>query len=499
MKAVGHLHLPLRVAGLAALVDEQAHDGGAVVARQGEDAVHSAARFLPVLEVGRVEDAASADAHEAGLHHLGFGGVEDEGGTGLGGEARGDLGHVVPTIPPDVVHAHVEDVGALADLFGGHAQARVPVAAQHRVAEGPRAVGVRTLADDEERIVLGESDRGIEGRDARFVDGSANGGDGVAHRLDHRAQVLGSGAAAPADDGDAQLGHVAQVVLGELGRSEVVVGASVDDARQSRIGQDADRNEGVLAEPAKVLLHLGGSGGAVDADDVGSHRGDGRVRGADLGAHEHATGRLHGDLNLDGNLPARRGHRGATGLHGGLHLQQVHARLDEEQIDPALEESLGLLDVGLAQFGESDVAEARELRTRSDAARHPAGTSIALLVLVRHAACDRGRRDVELSGALRDSVFGEHSGETAETRGLHGVDAGIEECPVHGLDDVGTGGAEHLVAALEGGPAEVVRSEIEVLHEGAESPVEDDDPFADGFGEGLACHGVTTLQSGKRE
>ena len=42
--AVGDLHLPLDVAGLAALVDEQADHGGPVVAGEREHAVHPAAR-----------------------------------------------------------------------------------------------------------------------------------------------------------------------------------------------------------------------------------------------------------------------------------------------------------------------------------------------------------------------------------------------------------------------------------------------------------------------
>ena len=43
-----------------------------------EDPVEAGARGLAVLEVGRVEDGPAADPLQAGLHHLGLGGVEHQ-------------------------------------------------------------------------------------------------------------------------------------------------------------------------------------------------------------------------------------------------------------------------------------------------------------------------------------------------------------------------------------------------------------------------------------
>ena len=81
--AVGDLHLPLDVAGLTALVDQQADDGRAVVAGERHDAVEAAARQLAVLEVGRVEDRPAADVLEAGLHHRRLRRVHHERHAGL--------------------------------------------------------------------------------------------------------------------------------------------------------------------------------------------------------------------------------------------------------------------------------------------------------------------------------------------------------------------------------------------------------------------------------
>ena len=487
------LHLPLHVTGLAAFVDEKTDDRRAVVTRKTEHAVEACARSFAVLEVGGVQDAAPAGELQARLHHLGLGGVENQRHTGLRGEPRCDLVHVERAVTPHVVHAHVEHVRPLADLVGGHLQARVPVGAQHGLAERLRAHGVRALADDEERVLLLDGDGGVERRDARFGDGRALLRCDAADCLHNGAQMLRRGAAAPADDADAEVGHVMTVELGQLLGREVVVGLAIHHARQARVRQHADGDLGVLAEVTQVFLHLGRPGGAVDADGIGLHGHECRVRSADLGPHQHATRGLHGDLHLDGDVPTGGLHCATAGLHRCLYLQQVHARLDEEQVAATVDQSARLLLVGIAQFGEGDVAERGQLGARPDGTRHVAGSSVLRLVLVRHAACDGGGGHVQFVCLLGDVVLGENGGETAEAGGLDGIHAGIQEGAVHRLDHVGTCEGEHLVAALERRSAEVVRTQVESLHERAERPVENDDPFADCFCVRLACHDPTTL------
>ena len=67
--AVGDLHLPLDVAGLAALVDQQADHCRAVLTGQRHHLVEAAAGELAVLEVGRVEDRPTADVLQPGFQH----------------------------------------------------------------------------------------------------------------------------------------------------------------------------------------------------------------------------------------------------------------------------------------------------------------------------------------------------------------------------------------------------------------------------------------------
>ena len=316
------------------------------------------------------------------------------------------------------------------------------------------------------------------------------------HRLDDLAQVLGGGAAAAADDRHPELGDVTTVVVGELLGREVVAGAPVDDARQAGVREHADRKRRVLAQVPQVLLHLGRSGGAVDAEHVGSHRRHGDQGGADLAADEHPAGGLDRDLDLHRDGAAEVVHRAATPEHRRLHLQQVHARLDDEQVDAALEQPVRLFVVRVAQFGEADVAEARQLRAGPDRPGDVAGAAVGGEA-VGDLSGDAGRGDVELVGPLADVVLGEHGGEGAEAGRLDGVDPGGEERFVHAGDDVGPGEAEHLVAALEGEPTEVVGTEVERLDVGAEGAVEHDDPLAHRVQVGLLRHRTAEATVGR--
>ena len=96
----------------------------------------------------------------------------------------------------------------------------------------------------------------------------------------------------------------------------------------------------MLREVAEVLGHLGRTGRAVHADDVGPHRLERGERGADLGADEHAARRLDRDLHHDREraTPARA-HRGARTVDRGLRLQQVVDGLDEQHVDAAGDEA----------------------------------------------------------------------------------------------------------------------------------------------------------------
>jgi hypothetical protein len=487
---LGDAELPVRGASLALLVDRHADDGGAVLAREAEHPVEACALAVAVLEVRRVEDRLAPEVLKPGLHHLGLGRVEHERDRRLRGEARRDLVHVGGAVAPDVVDADVEHVRPLLDLLPRHLHAGLPVLFEQRLAELLRAVRVGALAHDEERRLLVERHVAVDRRAARLVHGIALERGAVPDGLDHPAQVLGRGAAAPADDVDAELAREPVVRLGELVGREVVVRLPVDDRRQARVRQGRQERARVLRQVPEVLGHLARARRAVQPDDVGPQRLERGERGADLGANQHAAGQLHRHLHHQRHLTARLRH-GAPGRDdGGLALEQVVDRLHQEHVDAPGEQALDLRLVAVAQLGEADGAQRGELGAGTDRADHPAGP-----VRCRVPGCDllgdASGGLVEREGLLGDAVLGQDDREGAERRGLDRVHADLEERPVHLGDDVGPGEHHVLVAALERRAAEVVGAEVLVLHPRPERPVEDQDAVAE-RGEKVGHRGQAT-------
>ena len=200
---------------------------------------------------------------------------------------------------------------------------------------------------------------------------------------------------------------------------------------------------------------------------IGTSDGD---RRGDLGARQHPARELDRHLGLERDAAAVPAHRAVRGVDRGLGAEQVVHRLDDEQVDAALEQPVGELLVRGAQVVEADLAERRELRARPHRARDPprrapasrnsSATSRAIVALARR----------ELERPVRDAVLGEHDREAAERVGLDDVDADVEERAVQLLDDVGPRRAEHLVAALERRAAEVVGAQLGELEVRARSP-----------------------------
>ena len=152
----GDPDLPVGVAGLALLVDGQGDHGRAVLLDDRHHPGVAGAGAVAVLVVDRVDDAAAAEHLQARLDDLRLGGVQHDRQGGRGGEAAGELAHVLGAVAADVVDAEVEQVRAVAGLAAGDLDAGLPVAGQHRLAERLRAVGVGALADHQHAGVLPE-------------------------------------------------------------------------------------------------------------------------------------------------------------------------------------------------------------------------------------------------------------------------------------------------------------------------------------------------------
>lgn len=196
-----------------------------------------------------------------------------------------------------------------------------------------------------------------------------------------------------------------------------------------------------------MLAHLGGAGGAVEADHVDAERLEGRERRADLGAEQHGAGGLDGDRADQGGW--RRWRQGAAGAEDrGLGLQQVLGGLHQEGVRATGDHAFGIGLVGVAEGDIGRVAEGGQLGAGAHGAQHPALASVGG-ELVGDLTGDPGVGLGELVDAFGDVVLTERRVVGTEGVGLDAVHPGGVVLLVDRADDVRAGDVEDLVAALE--------------------------------------------------
>ena len=292
-----------------------------------------------------------------------------------------------------------------------------------------------------------------------------------------RADVLGSGAAAAADDPDAvSLDELAEG-RGEwprlLGEDRLPVGPL---QRQARVGDAVDRQRRALAQVADRVPHVLRAGGAVEPDHLdvqGRQRGQHRL---DVGAEQHlAALRQQRDRGLDREGPARELERLSRPEDRRLHLQDVLRGLDDDQVGAALDQALRLLGEDLDQLSEGDVPQGGVVARRQEAGRADRAGDEA--VRARRLAGDLRGPAVDLRRVLAEPPFVELQPAALEGVGLDHLGARLEHRGVDALDHVGPVEDERLVAlALQ--TAVVLLRQVELLEGRAHAAVEDDDTLA---------------------
>ena len=156
----------------------------------------------------------------------------------------------------------------------------------------------------------------------------------AADALDDRLEVRRGGAAASANQAQAELLDELLVGGGEFVWGERIARAVGPEHRQSGVGHAHHRDVRELREVAQVLAHLGGPGCAVEADHVDSERlerGQGRC---DLAAHEHRARGLNRHLDEDRQADARLDDGLLAAVDRGLGLEQVLRGLDQQSVRP---------------------------------------------------------------------------------------------------------------------------------------------------------------------
>jgi hypothetical protein len=328
---------------------------------------------------------------------------------------------------------------------------------------------------------LPERHRLVQGGRARLGLRAAPGRGGVPDALDELTQVLGGGAAAAADEGEAVVPDEGVLRVGQLGRGQRVVRAVFGQHRQARVGHAGQRDARVPGQEAQVLAHLGRARGAVQADHVDAERLQRGQGGADLGAEQHGAGRLDGHRDDQRHGVAGGLHGPAGGDDGGLGLEQVLRGLHEQRVGAAGEQALGVLLVGVPDGAEGGVAEGGQLGAGSHRAEHPALLPGAAGELVGHLTGDPGTGLGQLGDAFGDVVLAEGGEVGAEGVGLHAVHTDVEVRGVDRTDDVRARQVEDLVAALE--ILEVLERGVLRLEHGAHGSVGHDHPGGQGVSE----------------
>jgi hypothetical protein len=149
--------------GLALLVEGHDDDGRAIL----EDGAGVLAELVfAFLEGDGVDDAFALEAFEAGFNDLPLGGVDHErdfGDLGLAGEELEVAGHGGDAVDHALVHADVDDVGAVLDLLAGDGDGFLVLALLDQLGKLRRAGDVGALAQhDVDARLLGEGLRAGE-------------------------------------------------------------------------------------------------------------------------------------------------------------------------------------------------------------------------------------------------------------------------------------------------------------------------------------------------
>ena len=498
--AARDLELAFRVLRHPLLVDGERDHRRAVLRDQRHHGVHPGPS---VLEVDRVDQRAAGIGLERLLDHRGFGGVDHQRRLDRERQLLHQASHLLRLVGAlGQGCADVERVRSALHLLARDRDEVLDAIFQHDALDAPRALGVEALADQERRRLLLEGGGGDAARQEPAAAPRAWPRPAPADRCDQRADVGGSRAAAAADDVDAQLRHeLAQRLGHRLGVHRVDRAPPVVD-RETCVRDAVDGRARVLCQVADRVAHEIGTGRAVETDHVCAHRLEGRERAADIGAEQHAPGGIERHGALERHAPPGARERLARRQDLRLHLEHVLAGLEDEEIGAAFQQPFGLNRESRHQVLEPQLAEigilgGREHPGRPHRARDEARPAVGLREAVRHAPRDRGTRAVDLARLLPQAPLLEAHARGLERVGLDAIRAGLEVGGVHGLDDVGAGQREVVVAAFPALAAEVRGRELPHLELRAHPAVEEQHALPERFEETAGHEGEGGVSWGR--
>ena len=342
----GRLRHPLFIYG-------QGHDRRTVLDGVGDHRIDAGAT---VLQVDGVDDRPTGELLERGLDDVDLGRIDDQRRRDTLRQQLDQGAHLLALVLPlRQRDAHIQEVRSAFHLVTGDAQDLVVVVVEQQPLHLPRPLTVHPLADQGGGGVLRHGER---------FHGAGGAGDvlHLAHErlrspdaIDHLLQMLGRGAAAAADDVDAEL-HELVVPRRQLIGGEAVDGDTVDVVRKPGVGDHADWENRVIAQVADRLPHVLRSRGAVEADDVHLDSLERDHRGLDVGAEQHAAGGVEGRLHLYRAKDARLTQRLPDPGDRRLQLQDVLTGLYNKEVDSPFDQSRRLFTKYFHQLVVGDVA-----------------------------------------------------------------------------------------------------------------------------------------------
>ena len=316
-------------------------------------------------------------------------------------------------------------------------------------------------------------------------------------RLAQRSDVFDRRSAAPSDDPDPEFGEVAAQDFGHRLRSEREARLAIHQHRQPGVGHHRDVTIPVPGQVPHMVGHLGGTGRAVQAersDRIGTQRGDG---GSDLRTHEHGSGRLDRDAHHDRYVvmgPSRVLECGEAGVDRTLDLEKILAGLDQEGVNPTIEQAERLFAVGIEHRRPGDLAEREEFRPGSHGSQHEART-IRRGVFIARGTSDLRGLAVQVTGPVDQFLveLGEDVLVGPEGVGLDRIRTRGEESGMNLLDEFRAGANQQVDTVL---PTEVVALDFEInrLKRGPHRPIEKKDAAIE-FLEECTGHGGTISTS----
>ncbi len=332
----GELPLPRHAHPLLGiLIDRAHHHGGPVFLDERHDCFKP---LLAVLQVDRVDDRLPLAVFERDLQDSGVGGIDHEGNLDLLRDEVHEAVHIRRLVPVRVGETDVENLGAPSDLGAADLSRLLKLAGHDQLLELPGADDIGPFTDQNRAEVL----IGVEDLDAAHRRHLVLGDPPRRSSPDHLSQgadVSGGGAAASADRIHPPRLHKSLQLLDEALGGFLVVAVLVGKPRVGVYGDVAVRH---VRQRPEVVGHELRACGAVQADGEEAQVLEGGVERFNPLAGQHGPHRLDGRAHHQGKIRPQLplGLLDADG--GGLDVQSVLSRFQEQRIDSALDEGLGL-------------------------------------------------------------------------------------------------------------------------------------------------------------